>query len=87
LDPQYFEDEDQALMDFSVDEHDLVNLTNCIIDLLSVHENGLDPNRVRMSLHIFSSVMVDNMVRNLEAGRKAARSKRQKKGEVDPCAD
>jgi hypothetical protein len=78
FDRTYFEDEDKALKDFSVTEDDMVSLANCIIRLLGVHDKELRPNRTRISLHIASDMMVDDMIRNLEAGRKVNALKRRK---------
>jgi hypothetical protein len=68
----------KALKDFSITEDDMVSLANCIISLLGVHDKGLRPNQARVGLHIGSTMMVHNMIRNLEAGRKVNVSKRRK---------
>lgn len=69
-DRAYFENADQIMEDYPLKEGHFVDLANCIIGLLHVHENGLKPNTTRIGMHIFNEISVDNMVRNLEAGRR-----------------
>jgi hypothetical protein len=77
-DRMYFGDEDRVLEDFPVTEEDIVDLANCVIRLFGVHHNGLKPNLTILAPHIFNHIMVDNMIRNLEAGRKRNLAKRRR---------
>lgn len=69
-DRKYFENADQVMDDFPLEEEDFVALANCVVQIISEHRRGLKPNVGRIGAHIFNEIAVDNMVRNLESGRK-----------------
>ncbi|MCS3449101.1 MULTISPECIES: hypothetical protein [Bradyrhizobium] len=70
LDKRYFADPHSIYSDFPLSETAVIALVNCVIRIISEHEAGLNDGR---SFHVreFYQISVDNMVRNLEAGRKA----------------
>jgi len=69
LDKAYFADPGAIYTDYPLAEADVVALVNCIIRIITTHESSL---KDQWSVHLgeFYHVAVDNMVRNLEAGRK-----------------
>lgn len=70
LDRKYFVDPAAVYADFPLKEQAVIALVNCVIDVVSIHQRNL---RGSWSFHVaeFYEIGVDNMIRNLEAGRKA----------------
>jgi hypothetical protein len=69
-DKLYFDDPDQAFDDFPLSEEDVIALAQCLITIVHEHEIGLHPNRSSFHVAQFFAISVDNMVRNLETGRR-----------------
>ncbi|MEH6674314.1 MAG: hypothetical protein V7666_07875 [Sulfitobacter sp.] len=69
-DRKYFENADQIMEDFPLTEEDIVSLANCVVRIIRVHWSGLNPKKGRLGAHLFNETAVDNMIRNLETGRK-----------------
>lgn len=69
-DRKYFENADQVMDDFPLTEEDIVSLANCVVRMIGVHWRGLNPGKGLIGSHIFNEIAVDNMIGNLEAGRK-----------------
>lgn len=69
LDERYFADPASVYSDFPLREAEVIALVNCVIEIISEHEAGLNEG---LSFHVgeFYQISVDNMVRNLEAGRR-----------------
>jgi hypothetical protein len=69
LDKRYFADPSAVYSDFPLGETEVIALGNCVIDIISMHERSLNGG---VSFHVaeFYQISVDNMVRNLETGRK-----------------
>jgi len=69
-DRKYFEHADQVMDDFPLSEQGVVALANCFVGIISVHWHGLNPSTGRIGGHLFAATAVDNMIRNLETGRR-----------------
>lgn len=69
LDKQYFADPRRVYEDYPLNETAVIALVNCVIEIISEHQANLS---APISFHVakFYQIAVDNMVRNLEAGRK-----------------
>ncbi|ARP67216.1 hypothetical protein FJ872_08295 [Mesorhizobium sp. B2-5-9] len=69
LDKRYFSDPNAIYADYPLDESAVVALVNCVIGIISYHQRNLDG---AMAFHVgeFYQIAVENIVRNLEAGRK-----------------
>ncbi|WP_245872420.1 AbiU2 domain-containing protein [Brucella pituitosa] len=69
LDKRYFNDPTAIYRDYPIDAHDVIALVNCIIAIIADHEAALNGNA---SFHIaeFYEIAANNMLRNLEEGRK-----------------
>ncbi len=69
LDKEYFYDPSKIFSDYPLAEGDVLALIRCIMDIFQEHEQGLHPDRFSFNLAEVLSISVDNMVRNLRAGR------------------
>ncbi|MDG1738869.1 MAG: hypothetical protein P8L68_04800 [Paracoccaceae bacterium] len=69
-DKEYLDQPDQVFSDYPLTEDDVVSLANTLISIVSKHETGILGGGFSFHLAEFIEISVDNMVRNLEAGRK-----------------
>lgn len=69
IDKQYFADPARIYTDYSLDETAVIALVNCVIKIISEHQSNLN-GTVAFHVAEFYQNSVDNMVRNLETGRK-----------------
>ena len=69
LDKRYFADPSKVYSDFPLDQTAVIALVNCVIDIISEHQASLG-GAVSFHLAQVYEISVDNMVRNLETGRK-----------------
>lgn len=69
-DKEYLYDKDQVFLDYPLAEDDVVGLANTLISIVSEHEVGVRGGGFSFHVAEFFHIAVDNMVRNLEAGRK-----------------
>ena len=69
-DNEYFDQPDQVFSDYPLSEDDVVSLANVLISIVSKHESGVSGGSFSFHIAEFIEIAVDNMVRNLEAGRK-----------------
>jgi hypothetical protein len=70
LDKKYFRSPSDIYSDFPLLEGESIGLVNCLIEIIMQHESFLSGT---VSFHVadFYRISVDNMVRNLETGRRA----------------
>lgn len=69
LDKRYFDDPNKVFSDFPLDDTAVIDLINCVVRIVSEHQASLN-GTVNFHLAEFYEIAVDNMVRNLETGRK-----------------
>lgn len=69
-DKEYLDQSDQVFTDYPLSEDDVVGLANTLISIVGKHETGLSGGGSSFHVAEFFDIAVDNMVRNLEAGRK-----------------
>jgi hypothetical protein len=69
-DKEYLDQPDQIFLDYPLSEDDVVGLANTLIAIVSNHEAGISGGSFSFHVAEFFEIAVDNMVRNLEAGRK-----------------
>lgn len=69
MDKQYFLDPGKLYDDFPISKSDVIKLANCIISIISKHQDELNGG-VNFHLGQIYTIAVDNMVRNLLAGRR-----------------
>ncbi|MDZ4309599.1 MAG: hypothetical protein U1A24_03430 [Cypionkella sp.] len=69
-DKRYLDNGDQIYSDYPLSAQDVERVTNTLISIVGAHERGLSGGRFSFHLAEFIEIGVDNMVRNLEAGRK-----------------
>lgn len=69
LDKRYFADPSAVYSDFPLDQTAVIALVNCVIKIVSKHQASLN-GPVNFHVGEFYRIAVDNMVRNLETGRK-----------------
>lgn len=69
-DREYLAQPDQVFSDYPLSEDDVVGLANTLISIVSKHETGISGGGFSFHVAEFIEISVDNMVRNLEAGRK-----------------
>lgn len=69
-DKEYLRQSDQIYSDYPLPEDDVVCLANTLISIVQQHEVGLSGGSCSFHLADFIEIGVDNMVRNLETGRK-----------------
>ncbi|MBY6153936.1 hypothetical protein KUV47_11995 [Vannielia litorea] len=69
-DKEYLDQSDQVFSDYPLSEDDVVSLANTLISIVGKHEVGLRGGSFSFHGAEFFHIAVDNMVRNLEAGRK-----------------
>ncbi|WP_394152121.1 hypothetical protein [Loktanella salsilacus] len=69
LDKKYLHAPDTLQDDFPLSVQDLIALTNELIMLVNEHERSLHPRHISFHLSEFFQMSVDNMIRNLHAGR------------------
>lgn len=70
LDKRYFADPSRVYSDFPLDEMAVIGLVNCVIMIVSEHQVSLN-DAFNFHLAEIYEISVDNMVRNLETGRRA----------------
>ena len=69
-DKRYFHDPEHAYEDFPLTSDQVIALARCIISIIQEHEEGLQSGSFSFHVGEFFHISVDNMVRNLEAGRR-----------------
>ena len=69
-DKEYFDQAERVFSDYPLSENEVVSLANTLITIVSQHESGVTGGSVSFHVAEFFEISVDNMVRNLEAGRK-----------------
>ncbi|RUM26640.1 hypothetical protein EFQ99_00035 [Rhizobium vallis] len=69
LDKRYFNEPSRIYTDFPLREEEVIALANCVIGVVSSHQTNLG-SAVSFHAGEFYTIAVENMVRNLEAGRK-----------------
>jgi len=69
-DKEYLDQPDQVFSDYPLSEDDVVGLANTLLSIISKHETGVSGGGFSFHAADFIEISVDNMVRNLEAGRK-----------------
>lgn len=69
LDKHYFSDPTRIFSDYPLRESEVLQLIRCVMEIFREHEEGLHPDKVSFNLAEFFVISVDNMVRNLRAGR------------------
>lgn len=69
LDKKYFNNPGTIYSDYPLPESDTIALLNCIIEIISEHEYHLNES-ISLQVAEFYRIAADNLVRNLEAGRK-----------------
>jgi AbiU2 len=69
MDKEYQDAPEQAFVDFPLEEDEVLRLAQCLIDIVAAHQRGLQG---AVSFHLAETfdISVDNMVRNLETGRR-----------------
>lgn len=69
LDKRYFANPSAIYADFPLNEADVIALVNCVIDIVLMHQINLNDS---FDFHVgeFYKLAVDNMVRNLDVGRR-----------------
>jgi hypothetical protein len=70
LDKKYFFFPQQVFSDYPIIAKDVIALINCIIKIFGEHEHGLHPGKGAFHLSEVFVIGVDNMVRNLQTGRR-----------------
>ena len=69
LDKRYFKDPERIYVDYPLEPEDVIALVNAVIGVISEHQWKLKESAA-ISVGEFYTIGVDNMVRNLEAGRR-----------------
>ncbi|GLR78889.1 hypothetical protein HUE56_28090 (plasmid) [Azospirillum oryzae] len=69
LDKKYFANPKGIYTDYPLDQSAVIKLVNCVINIISEHQSSLG-GAVNFHLGEFYEIGVDNMIRNLEAGRR-----------------
>ena len=69
LDKRYFKEPSQIYVDYPVKAEDVISLVNTVIGVINEHQWKLT-QRAAISVAEFYTIGVDNMVRNLESGRR-----------------
>lgn len=69
LDKKYFANPREIYTDYPLDQSAVIKLVNCIINIISEHQRSLS-GTVNFHLGEFFEIGVENMIRNLEAGRR-----------------
>lgn len=69
LDKRYFREPDRIYADFPLEESEVIALVNCVITIITEHQWKL---KEVANFHVgeFFAIGVENMVRNLETGRR-----------------
>ncbi len=70
MDKRYFAEPGAIYVDFPLEQKDVVGLVNRVIGIIALHQRKLSGS-VNFHMAEFYRVRVDNMVRNLHAGRTA----------------
>lgn len=70
LDRRYFNDPKAIYADYPLSATAVIALVNCVIDIVANHQRNLNDT---VSFHVgeFYAIAIENMVRNLETGRRA----------------
>lgn len=69
MDKEYQDAPEKAFEDYPLAESEVIKLAQCLIDIVGTHQRGLG-GPVSFHLAEFFHISVDNMVRNLETGRR-----------------
>lgn len=69
LDKRYFKDPSRIYVDYPLESEDVIALVNAVIGVITEHQWKLKESSA-ISVGEFYTIGVDNMVRNLEAGRR-----------------
>lgn len=69
LDRKYFKDPRAVFLDYPLSRANLIALVNCVISIIVDHQSHLD-GKVNFHIAEFYTIATENMIRNLEAGRK-----------------
>lgn len=69
LDKRYFKDPSRIYADYPLHAKDVIALVNAVISVITDHQIALD-DTAAISVGELYTVSIDNMVRNLEAGRR-----------------
>ena len=69
LDKRYFKEPARIYYDYPLEAEDVIALVNAVIRVVTEHQWALNESAA-ISLAEFYTISVDNMVRNLEAGRR-----------------
>nr|WP_202385509.1 hypothetical protein [Altericroceibacterium endophyticum] len=69
LDKRYFKEPARIYVDYSLEADDVIALVNAVIGVIAEHQWKLKESAA-ISVAEFYTIGVDNMVRNLEAGRR-----------------
>lgn len=71
LDAKYFDDPDAIFIDFPISKKEFTSLFGCIECILQEHQHGLEPDVAVGTTAGWFAILVENMMRRLESGRKA----------------
>ncbi len=69
-DKEYLDQPENVYSDYPLSEDDVVALANTLISIVNKHQVGMSGGTASFHLAEFIEIAVDNMVRNLEAGRR-----------------
>lgn len=69
-DKEYFGNPSAAFDNFPLSDDQVIALAQCLISIIGEHEEGLHPGRRSFHMAEFFEISVDNMIRNLETGRR-----------------
>jgi len=69
LDKRYFKEPARIYVDYPLEADDVIALVNAVIGVITEHQWKLKESAA-ISVAEFYTICVDNMVRNLEAGRR-----------------
>lgn len=69
-DKEYLDQPDQVFGDYPLSEDDVVSLANTLISVVQKHEAEISGGSISFHVSEFIEISVDNMVRNLKAGRR-----------------
>lgn len=70
LDKRYFNDPKAIYADYPLTQMAVIALVNCVIDIIASHQRNLN-DTVGFHVGEFYAIAIENMVRNLETGRRA----------------
>ena len=70
MDEKYLHDPEKIYDDFPLEREDVIMLARTLLYIVHEHERGLNPKKTSFHLAEFFEISLDNMVRNLETGRR-----------------